>query len=63
MATTATPLNETKAPAPRKNALHEAVDFLLHHQAVHNPDTAKEAEGHRKGITGFFSQIDVPTER
>lgn len=62
MGTTATPLQPTQA-APKKNALHEAIDFLLHHQAIHNPETAKEAETHSEAIAEVFSKVEVPTER
>jgi hypothetical protein len=63
MATTATPLRQTAEPTPKKNALHEAINFLLHHQAIHNPETAKEAKTHSEAIAQVFSEVEVPTER
>jgi hypothetical protein len=38
-------------PEAKRSAIHRAVDFLLHHQAISNPDTAKAAEAHRKALT------------
>jgi hypothetical protein len=42
-------------PDDHRNPIHRALDFLLHHQAVHNPETAAEAEEHSEAIAGEFS--------
>lgn len=48
-----TPLS---APVPEKNPIHKALDFLLHHQGIHNPETAPEAKEHAEAIAGEFSR-------
>jgi hypothetical protein len=47
-------MTQTHAP---KHPVHRALDFLLHHQAVSNPETAAEAKAHAAAVSAEFQKI------